>query len=66
MLKEMTKMTAKQLELVKSLTLAAYADGKMKAAEKDLIFANMKRILVDRIHEKRGHKIAEKPFKHSA
>ena len=52
MLKEMTKMTAKQLELVKSLTLAAYADGKMKAAEKDLIFANMKQVLVARIKAK--------------
>ena len=53
MLKEMTKMTAKQLELVKSLTLAAYADGKMKAAEKDLIFANMKQVLVARIKAKK-------------
>jgi uncharacterized membrane protein YebE (DUF533 family) len=65
MLKEMQKMTAKQLDLVRSMTIAAYADGKMTARERDQVFETMKRVLVDRIHEKRGHKIAERPFKHS-
>jgi uncharacterized tellurite resistance protein B-like protein len=54
MLKEMSKMTAKQMELVKSLTLAAYADGKMKASEKDAIFATMKQVLVARIQAKKA------------
>ena len=53
MLKEMTKMTPKQMELVKSLTLAAVADGKMKHAEKDRIFAMMKQVLVARIKAKK-------------
>lgn len=58
MYKEMLKMSTKQLELVKSLTIAAYADGKMTARERDQVFETMKRALVDRISEKRGHKIA--------
>lgn len=65
MYKQMSGMSTKQLELVKSMALAAYADGKMKAAERDEVLAIMKRVLVDRIHEKRGYKIAEIPFKAS-
>jgi hypothetical protein len=58
MYKQMTKMTAKQLELVKSLTLAAVADGKMKHAEKDEVLNTMKRVLVDRIKAKQSKKAA--------
>ena len=50
----MNEMTAKQLELIKSLTLAAVADGKMRHDEKDRIFAEMKQILVTRIKAKRA------------
>lgn len=57
MYREMTKMTTKQLEVVRNMTLVAYADGKMTAREKDLVLESMKRVLVDRISEKRGHKI---------
>jgi hypothetical protein len=54
MLKEMSAMSTKQMELVKSLTLAAVADGKMKHAEKDRIFAMMKQVLVARIKAKKA------------
>ena len=54
MLKEMSKMTPNQMELVKSMTLAAYADGKMQAAERDLIFSTMKQVLVARIKAKKA------------
>lgn len=66
MYREMTKMTTKQMEVVRNMTLVAHADGKMTAREKDQVLNTMKRVLVDRIMEKRGHKIAEKPFKQSA
>jgi uncharacterized membrane protein YebE (DUF533 family) len=52
MYKEMSCMTAKQLALVKSMTLAAYADGHMKYDEKQRVLLTMKRVLADRIMAK--------------
>lgn len=54
MYKEMSKMSTKQLGLVKSLTLAAFADGKMGRSERDDVLNTMKRVLVERIKAKRN------------
>lgn len=53
MLKEMSKMSTKQLEVVRNMTLVAYADGKMKAREKDLVLSTMKQVLIARIQAKK-------------
>ena len=54
MYREMTKMTTKQLEAVRNMTLVAYADGKMKAREKDEVLGTMKLVLIERLKAKRA------------
>ena len=54
MYREMTKMTTKQLEVVRNMTLVAYADGKMTAREKDQVLESMKRVVIERLKAKRA------------
>ena len=54
MYREMSKMTIKQLEVVRNMTLVAYAEGKMKAREKDDVLATMKRVVIERLKAKKA------------